>query len=70
MIQGIWPEELIDAAARAAAALAEDENPGGFPCRPAMQLFNDVALHPRLLRAAAQLLGTDDLRLVQGFIYS
>jgi len=38
---------------------------GGFPFREEMQPFNDVCLHPRFLRAAAQCLGTSDVRLVQ-----
>jgi hypothetical protein len=38
---------------------------GGFPFREEMHPFNDVCLHPRFLRAAAQCLGTDDVRLVQ-----
>ena len=39
---------------------------GGFPFdRDTNHCFNEVTLHPRLLRAASQLLGTDDLRLTQ-----
>lgn len=40
--------------------------PGGFPFDlHTNHCFNEVTLHPRLLRAASQLLGTDDLRLTQ-----
>ena len=65
VVQGIWPESLIDAAVAAAATLPDDQGPGGFPFSEDMQPFNDVCLHPRFLRAAAQCLGTEDVRLVQ-----
>ena len=65
VVHGIWPESLIDAARAAAATLGPDEGPGGFPFSEEMQPFNDVCLHPRLLRCAAQCLGTDDVRIVQ-----
>lgn len=65
VVHGIWPDSLIDAAVAAAATLSDDESPGGFPFSEKMQPFNDVCLHPRFLRAAAQCLGTEDVRLVQ-----
>jgi hypothetical protein len=34
-----------------------------FPC--SFDLLNDITLHPRLIKAAQQLLGTEDIRLMQ-----
>jgi hypothetical protein len=55
------PEALIAEAAAEAAAAAEGGL--GFPT-PSAPGCNGVALHPRLLLAAAELLGSADLRLL------
>lgn len=81
VIDGVWPTELIQAAAGEFEALyptpsashsAEELNtagptqaPGGFPWGPHLASANLIPTHPRALRAVAQLLGTEELMLTQ-----
>lgn len=81
VIDGIWPSDLIQAAAGELEALyptptadhsAEElsqtsptQDPGGFPWGPQLQSANLVPTHPRILRAVSQLLGTEELMLTQ-----
>jgi hypothetical protein len=74
VLDGVWPPELIAAAAAAAAEVLPPQVDGVIPAEAdgfgqelgasqfpfSRSCFNDVALHPRILRAASQLL--DDPR--------
>ena len=65
----LLPPALADGIVEAAAVLTDPERGGPlrFPHTRRIALCNDAALEPRLLRAAAQLLGVEDdqLRLTQ-----
>ena len=70
VVEGVFPAELIAAEVEEARASFPEPSPDmvlehgtscDFPF--ATPARNDVALHPRLLRAVAQLLGTEALRL-------
>ena len=63
LVDGVWPAELI---AQAAAGLAAGEGLGmgeGQEFPSDLGTINDVTLHPRLLRAVAQLLQTEETEL-------
>ena len=73
VVDGLWPEATIAAAATAAEQVYPLPQPAdGQPLPSAQphanafpfsrQALNDLVLHPRVLRAAAQLLGDDDVR--------
>ena len=68
----LLPPALADGIVEAAAVLADPERGGPlrFPHMRRIALCNDAALEPRLLRAAAQLLGVEDdqLRLTQSVV--
>ena len=80
VVDNIWPMELMQEAAAqweaycptptsyehaAELKAREGGGPGGFPYGPEMMASNQSTLHPRILRAVAQLLGTDELQLTQ-----
>ena len=68
----LLPPALADGIVEAAAVLTDPERGGPlrFPHMRRIALCNDAALEPRLLRAAAQLLGVEDdqLRLTQSVV--
>lgn len=66
VVHGLFPAKLVETAVAAAHQRWEQgASLGGFPFAPELDAFNQIALHPRLLKAAEQCLGTDDLRLCQ-----
>jgi hypothetical protein len=82
VIDSIWPQELIAAAAaqfeaiypspgpetgsaEAIAAAGPTQEVGGFPWGPRLSAANHIPVHPRILRAVSQLLGTEELYLTQ-----
>lgn len=73
LVSGVWPAALIDGVVASAAALlmkGRGFGSGGALAFPsASAAANAVTLHPRILRAAAQLLGTDDIRLTQSDVW-
>eukprot|EP00929_Paragymnodinium_shiwhaense_P064649 TRINITY_DN32412_c0_g2_i1.p1 TRINITY_DN32412_c0_g2~~TRINITY_DN32412_c0_g2_i1.p1 ORF type:complete len:399 (+),score=57.23 TRINITY_DN32412_c0_g2_i1:157-1353(+) len=75
VVDEVIPQDLVlRCKAECAAIGREGKNIGGFgafvfPCIDA-SLVNDLALHPRLIAACSQLLGTDDVRLTQADVHS
>lgn len=71
-VSGVLPDRLVSAAVEAGAHLDDPQRDGPlrFPHTRRIAVANDVALEPRLLRAAAQLLGVqdDELRLIQSVV--
>ena len=65
-VSGVLPETLIAQAATEATSAAESSGLG-FPT-PGAPGCNSVALYPRLLDAATQLLGSADLRLLDSLV--
>ena len=62
LLSELLPPALADGIVEAAAVLADPERGGPlrFPHMRRIALCNDAALEPRLLRAAAQLVGVED----------
>eukprot|EP01046_Picozoa_sp_COSAG06_P005527 COSAG06_NODE_248_length_19147_cov_105.719656_5_plen_204_part_00 len=72
LLSELLPPALADGIAEAAAVLTDPERGGPLrsPHTRRIALCSDAALEPRLLRAAAQLLGVEDdqLRLTQSVV--
>eukprot|EP01043_Picozoa_sp_COSAG02_P008671 COSAG02_NODE_282_length_25773_cov_1666.149762_7_plen_463_part_00 len=73
-VSELLPGPLLSAAVEAGVRLddAERSRPLRFPHTGRIAVNNDVALEPRILRAAAQLLGVqdDELRLIQSVVHA
>jgi hypothetical protein len=71
VIDGIWPAELVAEAGAQWAALSVGQqgtvrrSGGSFPWGEHLSAADLVAVHSRILRAVAQLLGTDEIMLTQ-----